>query len=171
MPNGKRPVFQTDVFRNTSKLTDEISDKMSRNNIGNANGTKTVVLASTDVHEHALFVMNALFEEYGVNVIYLGPESDTEDIVEAAVKNDADAMAVSTHNGAALDVGKRLMAAMKEKGCTSHMYIGGMLNQCVVGQQMPVDVEDDLKRMGFDCNVEFMEMIREIVDGTCGKNS
>lgn len=166
MPNGKRPVLQTDVFRNTTNITNTISAAMTDDDIPNAGGERTVVLASTDVHEHALFVMNALFKEYGIKVVYLGPESNAAQIVDAAVNNHADALAISTHNGAALEVGKLLMNEMEKKSCSCWTYIGGMLNQGIVGEQMPVDVSEDLREMGFSCNVDFKDMVREIVHRT-----
>ena len=165
MPNGRRPVFQTDVFSNTVSITNNVSESLATDDIKKGNGEKTVILASTDVHEHALFVMNALFEEYGIKVVYLGPESVTSDIIAAAKENDADAIAVSTHNGGALEIGNFLVNEMKEKGWSGAAYIGGMLNQCVVGEQMPVDVDDELREMGFKCNVEFKEIVREILAG------
>jgi methylmalonyl-CoA mutase cobalamin-binding subunit len=163
MPNGRSPVFQTDVFSNTTNITYAISKSMASDDIQNINGERTVILASTDVHEHALFVMNSLFDEYGVKVVYLGPESNTTHIIDAAVSNNADAVAVSTHNGAALEIGELLINEMKERCWKGQVYIGGMLNQCVVGEQMPVDVLDDLREMGFSCNIEFKEMVREII--------
>ena len=162
MPNGRRPVVQTDVFSNTSVLTEQISGQMKKSGFRKCNGEKKVVLASTDVHEHALFVMNSLFQEYGITVEYLGAEQDVEDIVQKAVDSKADAIAVSTHNGCAMEIGNKLMELIQRHNYTGKRFIGGMLNQGVVGETLPVEVDEQLKSLGFECNVPFGDIVKEI---------
>lgn len=164
MPNGRRPVVQTDVFRNTSNMTDQISQSMKEENCVHCDGDKRIVLASTDVHEHALFVMNSLFQEYGIRVEYLGAESDVDDIISTAVDTNADAIAVSTHNGCALDIGSKLMDLIKEKDYQGKRFIGGMLNQGVVGETLPIEVGNQLKKIGFACNVPFKDIVTQVIN-------
>lgn len=165
MPNGRCPVVQTDVFENTTRMTNEISDRMKTEEFKYENHSdKVIILASTDVHEHALFVMNSLFEEYGIKVIYMGSETDVADIVSSAVYNQADAIALSTHNGSALEIGEKLLGLMEEKKCYSKVFIGGMLNQGVVGETLPIDVTENLKQFGFNCNIKFDEIVKCVME-------
>ena len=57
---------------------------------------------------------------------------------------------ISTHNGMALDYARRLKEEMARRRTDIPVVLGGILNQKIESQSLPVDVSGDLKKMGFN---------------------
>ncbi|MGB0854620.1 MAG: cobalamin-dependent protein [Pikeienuella sp.] len=102
-----------------------------------------IVVATTDVHEHGLRVVERLLSESGADVIDGGISVDPEALAEIAV--DADAIALSTYNGVALAFFEKLRAATNVP-----ILIGGRLNQIPEGSNtsLPTDVTTALATKG-----------------------
>ena len=98
---------------------------------------------------NSIELIHRLLSEAGAEMINLGAEMDPEEVVEAAVKENADGILLSTHNGMALDYGKRLKEAMSNHKSDIPIFMGGILNQKVIDETLPVDVSEDLKALGF----------------------
>ena len=105
--------------------------------------------ASTDVHELAIMVIHQLLAAAGAEMVNLGAEINPNQIVEAACHNDVEAILISTHNGMALDYAKRLKDEMAQKGINLPVVMGGILNQKVEDQALPVDVAGSIKKLDF----------------------
>ena len=159
MPNGHKPVYETDSFQNTCNVTDRLQSDLRERGLSPVKGDPVIILASADVHEYALFVMKSIFETYGINVVYLGAEQNPDEIAAAAVQNKADSVVVSTHNGGALEFAKHLFNEMEERGCSAKVFMGGRLNQGKEGETLPVDVTEDLINMGIGANMDFYDLV------------
>jgi methylmalonyl-CoA mutase cobalamin-binding subunit len=107
-----------------------------------------VVLASTDVHEHALFIIRRALDAMGLTPVVAGPEKNPVEIVEVASNQSADAIVVGTYNGMALEMGKALRSELDRRGLRVPVFMGGKLNQVVEGQALPVDVSDEIAALG-----------------------
>jgi methylmalonyl-CoA mutase cobalamin-binding subunit len=90
-----------------------------------------------------------LVSEAGAEMIYMGAEVNPDEIVSEANTQKADAILVSTHNGMALEYAKQLRAALEVQKIRLPVLIGGILNQKVESQSLPVDVTANLKELGF----------------------
>jgi hypothetical protein len=64
-------------------------------------------------------------------------------------ETQADALLISTHNGMALDYSKRLKEELNKRNLTIPVIMGGVLNQKIGGQALPVDVSRNIKELGF----------------------
>jgi methylmalonyl-CoA mutase cobalamin-binding subunit len=106
------------------------------------------MVASSDVHEHAAGALAELLGEAGAAVDYLGAEQNPADLVSALRRRPADALLVSTHNGMALEYARQLKTLLDEAGISLPVVIGGVLNQKVDGQALPVPVIDELRALG-----------------------
>ena len=104
------------------------------------------MLASGDVHEHAIIVLNWLLAHSDADVRYLGAEASPETVAAAA--QGMDAILVSTHNGMALDYGRQLQAALAEHDLDVPILFGGVLNQKIPDQDIPIDVTSALRSIG-----------------------
>ena len=82
-------------------------------------------------------------------MIYMGAEINPDEIVSEANTQTADAILVSTHNGMALEYAKQLSAALERQKIRLPVLIGGILNQKVESQSLPVDVTGNLRELGF----------------------
>ena len=110
---------------------------------------KRLLLASTDVHEHAIGALAQLLGEAGAEVTNLGAEQSPDQILKILRSNSLDALLLSTHNGMALEYAQQLQSAMVAEQINLPVIIGGVLNQKVEGQALPVPVVEELKSLGF----------------------
>ena len=107
-----------------------------------------LLVASSDVHEHAAGALAQLLGESGAEVVYLGAEQDPQDLVAALRKQPVDALLLSTHNGMALEYARQLKALLEAEAIVVPVIMGGVLNQKVDDQALPVPVLDELKALG-----------------------
>ena len=95
-----------------------------------------------DVHSRGVFIVAKQLRDAGMEVIYIG-NSMPEQIVKAAVQEDADVIGVSSLGGAHLKLGRELISeAEKEKIKDNKTYI--------IGGAIPPEDALKLKEMGFD---------------------
>jgi len=144
-PRGRKPVQLTDVFARTYRMSQAIIQDLPK---AARKGKFRVVLASTDVHEHALFVIQRAFDAMGFVPIMAGSEMDPAEIVKIACDRSADAIVVSTYNGVALEIGKALRCELDRLELRIPVFMGGRLNQVVKGKALPVDVSAELTALG-----------------------
>ena len=111
---------------------------------------KRLLLASTDVHEHAIGALAQLLGEAGAEVTNLGSEQAPDQVGKRLRENLVDAVLLSTHNGMALEYAQQLKLEMESSQIDLPVLIGGVLNQKVEGQALPVPVVEELKRLGFN---------------------
>jgi len=107
-----------------------------------------LMVASSDVHEHAAGALAQLLDEAGAEVIYLGAEQDPQDLLTALRAQSVDALLLSTHNGMALEYATQLKRLLDADSITMPVIMGGVLNQKVDDQALPVAVEAELKALG-----------------------
>jgi B12 binding domain len=140
-PRGRRPVLETDLVHQTMT-------ELARLYLGTQKadlGGKRLVLASTDVHEFAKFLLDAAMDKAGARVIDAGVNRDPEDIVSAAVESAAEAIVITTHNGVARSFAQVLRAELDKAQLSDlPVFIGGVLNEDIEGSEIPVDVRADL---------------------------
>ncbi len=144
-PRGRKPVQLTDMFARTYQRSQAIVQNLPQ---AKERAKVKVVLASTDVHEHALFIIRRALDAMGLIPIVAGPERHPADIVKVASSQAADAIVVGTYNGMALEVGKALRRELDKLGLTIPVFMGGKLNQVVEGQALPVDVANEIAALG-----------------------
>lgn len=148
-PGGRKPVMPTDVFAMSKECIDRNRGLFTTAAAKNHLSGRRILLSSTDVHEHAIIILESLLREAGAEVVYLGAESDTEDIIRAISQKNIDTILISTHNGMALDYGKRLRKELDAHSIKIPVIMGGVLNQKFEDQVLPVDVSSQLLKLGF----------------------
>jgi len=148
-PHGRRAVIPTDMFELSLKVIEDNREVFERPGNRERVRGRRLLLASTDVHEHAIHALAQLLSEAGATVVNLGPEQNPQEIAEAAAVHDVDGILVSTHNGNALEYGRRLKASLGRIRCEAPVIMGGVLNQKVDDQVLPVAVHGELRQLGF----------------------
>lgn len=78
-----------------------------------------------DGHDRGAKVMAAAFRDAGMEVIYTGLRQTPEMIVEAALQEDADVIALSILSGAHMTIFPAVLKLMKEKGLDDVLLTGG----------------------------------------------
>jgi methylmalonyl-CoA mutase cobalamin-binding subunit len=143
------PVVPTDIFEKSRGCEDQFRRFFGQPEARRVLSDHRVLIASTDVHEHALFVMNRLLSEAGMEVVNLGPEKGPDEIVSSACIHKVDAILISTHNGMALEYAKNLKEEIHKRNVTIPIVMGGVLNQKYEDNIMPIDVTDEIEELGF----------------------
>ena len=148
-PGKRKPIMPTDVSFMSKDCIDRnrplFTTAVAKNNLSG----RRILLSSTDVHEHAIIILESLLRDAGAEVVYLGAERDTADIMREITQNDIDAVLISTHNGMALDYAKRLRKELDACSIKIPVIMGGVLNQKFENQVLPVDVSSQLLKLGF----------------------
>ncbi len=93
-----------------------------------------------DGHDRGAKVLAAAFRDAGFEVIYLGLRQTPDMIVEAALQEDVDVIAISILSGAHMTIFPRIWKLMEEQGLDDVLLTGG-------GIIPPEDMEE-LYRLG-----------------------
>src|SRR2546421_13010370 len=81
-----------------------------------------------DGHDRGAKVIARALRDAGMEVIYMGPRQTAEQIVSAALQEDADVIGLSILSGAHNHIAPRLMDLLKEKGMDDVLVvIGGII--------------------------------------------
>jgi methylmalonyl-CoA mutase len=78
-----------------------------------------------DGHDAAINIMRRLIQGQGAEVIHLGHNRSVEDVVRAALQEDADAIALSSYQGGHVEYFKYMVDMLKERGAPHIRVFGG----------------------------------------------
>ena len=78
-----------------------------------------------DGHDAAINIMRRLLQTHGAEVIHLGYDRSVAEIVEAAVQEDAHAVAVSSYQGGHVEFFQYLVDRLREQGAPHVRVYGG----------------------------------------------
>jgi len=78
-----------------------------------------------DGHDRGAKVVARVLRDAGVEVIYTGLHQTAEQIVAAAIQEDADAIGLSILSGAHMTQFARVLELLKERGATDIVVFGG----------------------------------------------
>jgi methylmalonyl-CoA mutase, C-terminal domain len=84
-----------------------------------------VAKAGLDGHDRGAKVVASAMRDAGFEVIYTGLHQTPEMIVQAAVQEDVDAVALSILSGAHMTLFPRVLTLMREKGIGDVLLTGG----------------------------------------------
>jgi methylmalonyl-CoA mutase len=78
-----------------------------------------------DGHDAAINIMRRIIQSQGAEVIHLGHNRSVEDVVRAALQEDADAIALSSYQGGHVEYFKYMVDMLKEHGAGHIRVFGG----------------------------------------------
>jgi len=78
-----------------------------------------------DGHDAAINIMRRLIQAQGAEVVHLGHNRAVEDVVRAALQEDADAIAVSSYQGGHVEYFKYMVDMLKQRGAAHVRVFGG----------------------------------------------
>jgi methylmalonyl-CoA mutase len=120
-----------------------------------------------DGHDAAINVMRRLIQAKGVEVIHLGHDRSAQDIVDCAIQEDAQAVALTSYQGGHIEYFKYIKDLLDEAGC-GHIKIygggGGTISPPEIRELHAAGITkiyspEDGRKLGLD------GMIQEVVDG------
>ena len=90
------------------------------------NHIRIVTAASLfDGHDAAINVMRRIIQSSGAEVIHLGHNRSVHEIVNAAIQEDVQAIAITSYQGGHMEFFKYMYDMLKEKGCGHIKIFGG----------------------------------------------
>ena len=118
-----------------------------------------------DGHDAAINIMRRLIQAEGAEVIHLGHNRSVDDIVRAAIQEDADAIAVSSYQGGHMEFFRYMVDRLREFGAPHIKVFGGG------GGTITPDEIRDLMDYGVEriyhpdegMNLGLVEMIEDVV--------
>ncbi len=78
-----------------------------------------------DGHDAAINIMRRLIQAQGAEVIHLGHNRSVEDVVRAALQEDADGIALSSYQGGHVEYFKYMVDMLAERGAGHIRVFGG----------------------------------------------
>lgn len=160
---GHIPIKPTDIVANIGKRRDEICDSID--NLANSLTGVNAVVGATDVHEFGKEIIKAVLQEAGATVFDLGANVTPDEVVDTVVETGSHFILMSTFNGIALTYGKTLLKDLKEKGLgDTTIIMGGLLNENMKGESLPVNVDKELTELGIICSASADELVDIIKD-------
>ena len=97
-----------------------------------------------DGHDAAINIMRRLIQNHGVEVIHLGHNRGVDEIVRAAIQEDADGIAVSSYQGGHMEFFRYMIDRLEEFGA-GHIRVfgggGGTITPDEIGELMAYGVE------------------------------
>ncbi len=90
------------------------------------NSIRIVTAASLfDGHDAAINIMRRILQSTGVEVIHLGHDRSVQEIVDCAVQEDVQAIAITSYQGGHMEYFKYMYDLLKERGCGHIRIFGG----------------------------------------------
>src|ERR1035438_302068 len=102
------------------------------------NHIRIVTAASLfDGHDASINIMRRIIQASGAEVIHLGHDRSVSDVVNCAIQEDANAIAMTSYQGGHNEYFKYMYDLLKEKGCGHIKIFGGggimsSLNICMI---------------------------------------
>lgn len=93
-----------------------------------------------DGHDRGIKVLARAYRDAGMEVIYLGLRQTPEMIVNSAIQEDVDVIALSILSGAHMTIFPKVLELMKENGLDDVLLTGGGI--------IPKEDIEELKKMG-----------------------
>ncbi|MBS1638128.1 MAG: methylmalonyl-CoA mutase family protein [Bacteroidetes bacterium] len=78
-----------------------------------------------DGHDAAINIMRRIMQSTGAEVIHLGHDRSVKEIVDCAIQEDANAIAITSYQGGHMEYFKYMYDLLKERGCGHIKIFGG----------------------------------------------
>ncbi|MEI6311685.1 MAG: methylmalonyl-CoA mutase family protein [Bacteroidota bacterium] len=139
------------------------------------NKVRIVTAASLfDGHDAAINVMRRIIQANGVEVIHLGHDRSVQEVVDTAIQEDAQAIAMTSYQGGHNEYFKYMFDLLKEKGA-SHIKIfaggGGVILPSEIKELMDYGISriyspDDGREMGLQGMINDLVQKSDFATGT-----
>jgi methylmalonyl-CoA mutase len=78
-----------------------------------------------DGHDASINIMRRILQSTGVEVIHLGHDRQAQEVVDCAIQEDVQAIAITSYQGGHMEYFKYMFDLLKEKGCSHIKIFGG----------------------------------------------
>ena len=99
-----------------------------------------------DGHDAAINIMRRIIQSTGVEVIHLGHDRSVEEVVNCAIQEDANAIAMTSYQGGHIEYFKYMYDLLKEK-CATHIKIFGGGGGVILPEEIKELIEYGITRI------------------------
>src|SRR5918997_628879 len=78
-----------------------------------------------DGHDASINIMRRIFQSQGCEVIHLGHNRSVQEVVDAALEEDAQGVAVSSYQGGHIEYFEYLVESLRQRGADHVRVVGG----------------------------------------------
>src|SRR5689334_15237258 len=105
-----------------------------------------------DGHDASINIIRRLLQQHGCEVIHLGHNRSVEDIVTAALQEDAHGIAISSYQGGHVEFFKYMLDMLRRRGGEHVQVFGGGGGVIVRGE---IDERSEERRVGKECRTRW----------------
>ncbi len=156
------PVLPSALWAETERQAMAIYENVRKEPFAEKIAGKRVCTASGDMHYFGYYAVTRVLEKLGAEVIGGGASLEAIDVMDLADEYGCTDICVSLHNGQALDYSKLLKSFAQKRGKDYHFFLGGLLTSQVEGSDIPVDVTEDLEKMGMFTSTTIENLVEKI---------
>src|SRR5688572_31762522 len=118
--------MSTEVAQKKDKTTPNLAGHKAPEPYKPKNKVRIVTAASLfDGHDAAINIMRRIIQSTGVEVIHLGHDRSVEEVVNTAIQEDAQAIAMTSYQGGHNEYFKYMYDLLQEKGAGHIKIFGG----------------------------------------------
>jgi len=148
---GREPVKPTDVIKTLQDKQNKVF--ASAGHIERELEGMKVLVGTTDIHDYAKEMIKSLCNVAGANVFDLGTYVTAQEIIENILETESKVVVISTYNGIALSFAKELVRLVNKNSLGDVVIImGGLINENMDGSMLAVEVTEDVKALGINCD-------------------
>lgn len=166
---GREPVKPTDIIKTLQVKQKSLYVKAGH--IERELEGMNVLICSTDIHEYGKEMAKSLLNVAGANVFDIGTYITEQEIIDNILETESKVVIISTYNGIALSFAKQLVQLLNNNGMNDVIIImGGLINENMDGSMLAVDVTEDVKALGINCDNQLETIVPTIKKIYLGEN-
>lgn len=156
------PIFPTDLKKNTDILRSSLMKQLEADGFACALKGIKIVIGSGDTHAYGLMLLGRVLTGQGAEVVDGGVDLNPVELLDLADESGTKNIAVSCHNGQALDYARQMLELAHGRRCEYRIFMGGKLNSVLPGQLEPTDVTDMLVGLGIDAKNDIVHCVKKL---------
>ncbi len=144
-----KPYYPTVLGRQTAVERDKIIEELEEKGLKGSLKGKKIIVASGDGHSYGLVLIDGVFKTMGADTVSGGVNMTQPSVLmDLADEEGINTIAISVHNGQALDYATQFAELSKQRNKTYHLFMGGMLNAILPGENEASDVTEQINELG-----------------------
>ena len=120
-------------------------------------------MGTTDVHEFGKEICKSIVQKAGATVFDMGATVAPAQLIDTMLETESHILLVSTYNGIALSYAKEVLEGFKENHIDAKLIMGGLINENMDGSDLPVDVTEQVRALGVNCDNKAEDLVKNIL--------
>ena len=159
---GRIPVRPTSIVQTIRQKEETLIEGMDGIDEQPLKGIK-VVMGTTDVHEFGKEICKSIVQKAGATVFDMGATVAPAQLIDTMLETESHILLVSTYHGIALSYAKEVLEGFKENHIDAKLIMGGLINENMDGSDLPVDVTEQVRALGVNCDNKAEDLVKNIL--------